>query len=334
MTMMCKVCKMFSPRKKAVYCMGCAKDVAACQHDAERNGWSYLFQEVSTSERVFRSLILDFQVTSPSIGRGRKRDAFDYQRFFNEQPDANTSQMPPAIHRDLTRRSTGAQGFVHDIVNGRRLSSDLAGLGQELNARSDHFNQNIACLSTGPRSRAPRLPRPHLLFAHCSVFVNVDAFRPCKDIMAAMSMLHKDMAQSYKAYAVTGDKLLYFQVLEVCQNLVKLVNKDWASSEAKPSRQSRPRSESLEKQDLTLQSNKFNSEEVAARRQRQEAAQKVGYAAAVAAEKRVSRKKSQEVARKWLLLPQQSRTWKWTRRERLRLRRTRQEGRILKRRLC
>jgi hypothetical protein len=156
---------------------------------------------------------------------------------------------------------------IHGISNESRQSSqlskkrawdaenadpdDLAACCEALDSLSGHFNQKVAHVGSEPRSIESGPSRPCHSFVGCIFLfsVNADASRPCEDIIAAIEMLHQDMLKLYNAGTCRVDILLYTQVLELCQKLLNVVNQDFATSDPASSRQSRPHSESVQKQD-------------------------------------------------------------------------------------
>ena len=68
--------------------------------------------------------------------------------------------------------------------------------------------------------------------------------------MAAIEMLHNDLVKSCTEFTKAGTETLFFQGFLLSENLLTLVYQDLDTSDPEPSTQSRPRSESLEQQDL------------------------------------------------------------------------------------
>jgi hypothetical protein len=166
------------------------------------------------------------------------------------------------------RSAMAFQANVNGIVSGRQQSLEaskkrcrdsadkdsdsLAGPGLELDSLSGHYNQKVARPSSGSIPGASGTSRLRRVFVHCSVFVSSDAFRPSEEPMAAIEMVYRGLVNVHKEYQKSGGKLLYLKVLELRQKLLNLVHQVIViDSEPEPPRQSRPRSESLEKQDLT-----------------------------------------------------------------------------------
>jgi hypothetical protein len=82
--------------------------MAASKQDAYQNGWSTAFETAVSNQSILGSLMGQFKVECPSRGRGVKRAAFDYKRFFELMPSStcpNATGMPPNFLNSSTHAS-------------------------------------------------------------------------------------------------------------------------------------------------------------------------------------------------------------------------------------
>jgi len=126
--MTCRVCESTHLKNKGLYCRQCDKDVAACKRDAFQHGWSSTFAMVSAHPSAMQTLMRQYTVECPSGGRGKRRDAFDYHRFFHIIPSGthpNTTGTPPHVWQSSTRASPGFDLFAYDELITQLITARL-----------------------------------------------------------------------------------------------------------------------------------------------------------------------------------------------------------------
>ena len=176
MIRMCRVCQGVTARQKCVYCRDCNKEVGACKNDADKNGWSVLFDKANSSDSSFRSLVLHFKANCPARGRGSKRPPLDWQQYFNGNDDSTCSstksmsspvQTQPRESRAcietsecfqdrkvMERRCAGAldkclgQVHIHGISNGSRQLSGPS--KKRVRDAEDKDSDDLAACGEGP----------------------------------------------------------------------------------------------------------------------------------------------------------------------------------------
>ncbi|CAE7361468.1 unnamed protein product [Symbiodinium sp. CCMP2592] len=77
----CMVCKMAGRGRKMRFCTPCARDVAAAKKDAQENGWIALYEEQAKADDTFVLMILKYQKSCGTKGRGIARNKFDHVSF-------------------------------------------------------------------------------------------------------------------------------------------------------------------------------------------------------------------------------------------------------------